>query len=235
MNAKAVDGCKLFRDDEDREMFLAMFARELARSGWTCLAYSLMGTHYHLLLRIENRALSSGFQHLNCGYARWFNASIGGAARSGSGASTDVLVESDAHLLEAARYIALNAPRAGMCARPEDHTWCGYGAAIGDTSPDRSSTRTSCSRLFGTTSGTGTPAPPRVRRGARSAERRALLRPETCQTRVRHRGSARAAARRVVVERRRSCSASEPPAPGRRRRRSCSGRRPPRRSGATAA
>jgi len=39
-------------------MDLAMLQRELSRSAWTCLAYSLMGTHYHLLLRLENCTLS---------------------------------------------------------------------------------------------------------------------------------------------------------------------------------
>ena len=41
------------------------------------------------------------------------------------------MVESDSHRYEASRYIHLNAPRAGMCDRPEEHVWCDYGSTIG--------------------------------------------------------------------------------------------------------
>jgi putative transposase len=65
VNGNAVDGCKLFRDDDDRETFLRLLATELERSEWTCMAYALMSTHYHLVLRPRKTTLSSGFQHLH--------------------------------------------------------------------------------------------------------------------------------------------------------------------------
>ena len=53
VNGNGVDGCKLFRDEEDRQFFLFLLRRELARSGWTCIAYSLMSTHYHVIVKPE--------------------------------------------------------------------------------------------------------------------------------------------------------------------------------------
>src|SRR5581483_3383741 len=136
VTANAVDGCKLFRDDEDRLGFLVLLAREIRRSSWTCLAYSLMGTHYHLLIRLGTCSLSSGLQHLNATYSRTFNRKYGRRGALLQRRFHDVLVESDSHLLELNRYIAWNAPRANLAERPEDYPWCSYGAAIGAAQPD---------------------------------------------------------------------------------------------------
>ena len=46
------------------------------------------------------------------------------------------MIESDRHLFEVVRYIALNAPRARLVAAAEDWPWCSYGAAIGVDPPD---------------------------------------------------------------------------------------------------
>jgi REP element-mobilizing transposase RayT len=126
-----IDDRKLFRDDVDREKFLAFFKDELARSRWTCLAYSIMSTHYHLLIRLETTTLSSGFQRLNGRYAQWFNHRYARRGHLFERRFRDVMAESDSHRCEASRYIHLNAPRAGMCDRPEEHVWCDYGSTIG--------------------------------------------------------------------------------------------------------
>jgi REP-associated tyrosine transposase len=136
VNGNAVDGCKLFRDDDDREFFLRLLAKEIERSEWSCIAYSLMSTHYHLLVRLRKPTLSSGFQHLHAVYARGYNLKWGRRGTLWRRRFHDVLIESEPQLLETIRYIALNAPRANMCDDPEDHVWCSYGAAIGESSPD---------------------------------------------------------------------------------------------------
>ena len=136
VNGNAVDGCKLFRDDDDRESFMRLLATELERSEWTCVAYALMSTHYHLLLRLNKNTLSSGFQHLHSAYARQYNKRWGRRGALWQRRFHDRLIESEPQLLETIRYIALNAKRANMCGAPEDHVWSSYGAAIGEFSPD---------------------------------------------------------------------------------------------------
>jgi hypothetical protein len=110
-----------------------------------------MSTHYHLLLRLQSPTLSSGFQHLNAAYARRFNRKYGRRGALWQRRFHHVLIESDSHLLEVNRYIALNAKRAAMCDRPEDHLWCGYRAAIGDCPPDPIVDESELLGLFGTT------------------------------------------------------------------------------------
>jgi REP element-mobilizing transposase RayT len=136
VNGNAVDGCELFRDDNDRESFLRLLATELERSEWTCIAYALMSTHYHLLLRPRKETLSGGFQHLHAAYAREYNQKWGRRGALWQRRFHDRLIEGDAQLVETIRYIALNGPRANMCKEPEDHACSSYGAAIGVFLPD---------------------------------------------------------------------------------------------------
>jgi hypothetical protein len=126
----------IYRDDEDRELFLQLLGQEIARSEWRCLAYSLMRTHYHLLIHLTKETLSSGFQRLNSRYAQRYNLRHGRRGHLFERRFRDVLVESEAHRFEVSRYIHLNAPRAGVCRLPEQYPWSDYAATIGLVDPD---------------------------------------------------------------------------------------------------
>jgi REP element-mobilizing transposase RayT len=136
VNANALDGMQLFRDEGDRIMFLELLASERLRSSWTILAYTLMTTHYHLLMKLNELTLSSGFQHLHSAYARIYNRRHGRRGVVWQKRFHDELIDSDSHLLEVVRYVALNAPRAQMCDAPEAWSWCSYGASIGRYAAD---------------------------------------------------------------------------------------------------
>lgn len=131
VNANALDGMPLYRDDADRLDFLGLLEAERMRSSWTLLSYTLMTTHYHLLLKLNELTLSSGFQHLHSAYARRYNRRHGRRGVVWKKRFNDELIDSDSHLLEVVRYVALNAPRANMCSEPEAWPWCSYGSAIG--------------------------------------------------------------------------------------------------------
>ena len=136
INANSLHGMPLFRDDLDRARFHAMLTDELEESEWKLLMYTFMTTHYHLLIRIEKRTLGSGFKRLQSRYARSYNKRHGRRGVVWMKRFHDELVQSDWHLLEAVRYIALNAPRARMVEAAEDWPWCSYGSAIGVYWPD---------------------------------------------------------------------------------------------------
>jgi Transposase IS200 like len=131
-----IGNAPIFTSDRDREMFLRYLADEVGRSDWTCLAYSLMRTHYHVLVRLAKTTLSSGFQRLNGRYASYFNREYGRRGVFFERRFRDVLVESEGHRYEVLRYIHLNAPRANACGRPEEHVWCDYASTVGLASPD---------------------------------------------------------------------------------------------------
>lgn len=150
VNAKAVHGTNLFRDDEDRLNFLRRLGLEARASEWTLLAYSLMSTHFHVLMRINKPTLSSGFRRLNGTYAKSYNLRHGRHGALLQRRFYDSMIESDSHLFETIRYIARNATRASVVRAPEDWPWCSYGSTIGAAPSDPLIDEEEVLGLFGT-------------------------------------------------------------------------------------
>ena len=63
----------LFADDTDRERFLTVLARVVARYHLFCHAHCLMGNHYHLLLETPHANLSHAMRQLIGVYSQAFN------------------------------------------------------------------------------------------------------------------------------------------------------------------
>jgi len=122
----------LYRDDVDRIEFLRHLAATTVKTGWTCVAYCLMTTHYHLIVDVDDGVLPVAMHRLNLGYARAFNVRHGmkghvqfrmyGASR----------IRSDGDLLFRYRYVARNPVRAGICATAAEWAWSSFAAAAGD-------------------------------------------------------------------------------------------------------
>jgi REP-associated tyrosine transposase len=117
--------------DGDRRVWLATLADAQERCGWSVYAYSLLGNHYHLLLRTPRPNLSEGMQYLGGAYATRFNVANGVRGHLQQGRYLSKLVTTDEYSLELIRYIALNAWRAGLCRRPEEWPWASYPALLG--------------------------------------------------------------------------------------------------------
>jgi REP element-mobilizing transposase RayT len=149
INANVLEGMQLFRDDVDRGRFHDLLINQIEESEWTLLAYTFMTTHYHLLLKIKKCTLSSGFRRLQSRYARDYNRRHGRRGVVWMKRFHDVPIQSDWHLLETVRYIALNAPRARMAEAAEDWPWCSYGSAIGAHWPDPNVDEKALLALFG--------------------------------------------------------------------------------------
>lgn len=116
----------LFHTDRDHDRFLELFARICGALAWECHAYCLMPNHYHLVVETSTPDLSAGMHRLNSGYAHWFNSRHGLDGHLFQGRFHAVLIESDSHLIELTRYLALNPLRAGLCAKPNRWPWGSY-------------------------------------------------------------------------------------------------------------
>jgi REP element-mobilizing transposase RayT len=125
VTGRAVAGSFLFREDDDRLLFLLLLLRVARRHEWEVHALCLMGTHYHLIVETTQPELSAGFQRLNGRYAQAYNAKYGRAGHVFGARFSSWVVESDAHFAASIRYVLGNPVRAGLCARPEDWRWSG--------------------------------------------------------------------------------------------------------------
>jgi len=94
-------------------------------------AYCLMSNHYHLIVETPEGNLSQIMQHINLGYAAYFNAVHNQVGPLMQGRYKSVLAEKDAYALELSRYVYLNPVRAGAARDIEDYKWSSCRAYLG--------------------------------------------------------------------------------------------------------
>jgi putative transposase len=121
----------IFRNDEDRNDFLALMLGERERCNWIIHDFALMDNHFHLVIETPEANLSKGMQRLEGTYAQRFNKRHDRCGHLFGGRFKSKLVEKESYLLALSRYVALNPVEAGMVERPEDYRWSSYRAKAG--------------------------------------------------------------------------------------------------------
>ena len=127
----------IFRDDDDRRLFLNVLAGAIRRFRWRLHAYVLMGNHYHLLVETPEPNLSRGMHRVNAVYTQRFNQRHERVGHLLQGRFKAILVEKERHLLELVRYVVLNPVRAGLVGNPGEWRWSNYRSTAGLVSPPR--------------------------------------------------------------------------------------------------
>ncbi len=126
ITARGVRRLEIFRDDADRERFLAFLAAAVERFHWELLAFVLMDNHIHLFLRTPEPNISRGMQWLLSRYATWWSRRHDLAGHVFGGRFHTKLVEDDSHFWTVSRYVHRNPVRAGLVRRPEDWPWSSF-------------------------------------------------------------------------------------------------------------
>jgi REP element-mobilizing transposase RayT len=126
----ATGGAHFFVLDTDRRWLLSSFDAICTVREWRCIAYCLMGTHFHLLLQTKQPDLAAGMKALNAGYAQSFNRRHSRRGHFVADRYWSELVLSDRHLRESIRYVALNPVRAGLVTKPEQWPWSSYAQIV---------------------------------------------------------------------------------------------------------
>jgi putative transposase len=122
---------ELYRDDVDRLEFLRHLALASSRPGWTCLAFCLMGSHYHLIVDVEENVLPAAMHSLNLRYARAFNSrhTLRGHVQFDRYGARRIHDSDD--LLGRYTYVANNPVRAGIRRFAHEWMWSSYAGTIG--------------------------------------------------------------------------------------------------------
>lgn len=92
---------------------------------WTCFAYCLMTTHFHLLVGASLEQLSSGMQRLQGPYAQQFNAKYARVGHLFQERFHARVVRDELHFARTSDYIWNNPVHAGLCATAADWPWSG--------------------------------------------------------------------------------------------------------------
>ena len=98
----------IFRDEDDRERFLALLGALVERYRVSLYGYVLMNNHYHLLLQPSEGNLSRAMQWLNVSYSQWFNRRHRRSGHLLQGRFQSIVVEAERWGLELSRYVHLN-------------------------------------------------------------------------------------------------------------------------------
>lgn len=121
----------LHRDDEDRQRFISILAATVEKHRLELHFAVVLGTHHHLLLTTTGPNIAAAMQHLSGIYCQSYNRRHSRKGHLVAGRYGTKLVESEAHGVELAAYLALNPVRAGLVRRPEDWPWSTYASLVG--------------------------------------------------------------------------------------------------------
>jgi REP element-mobilizing transposase RayT len=118
-------------DDELRRFFLCRLGAFAEEYDWFVYAYALMSNHFHLVMEIGTKGISSGMQGLNLNFARASNARFGRINHCLGQRFWSARLKTDSHLYSSIRYTLWNPARAGVGAHPAESNWSSFRASIG--------------------------------------------------------------------------------------------------------
>ena len=128
---RGTDERPIYLDDIDRKTFLTLLGSVVVRHDWTCHAFCLMTTHYHLIVETDQPNLSRGMRRLNGGYAQSFNERHDRRGHVFGGRHSVYVIDREDHFEKSCVYVLENPVRAGLCERPSDWPWSGCPALSG--------------------------------------------------------------------------------------------------------
>jgi putative transposase len=121
----------IFREREDRGLYLNFLGEANRRFGLTICAYCLMTNHVHFVAIPARRdSIWKTFHCCRGPYAVRFNLKYGLAGHLFQGRPFSTVLN-ERHFWSAMRYVERNPVGAGMAARPEDYEWSSAAAHRG--------------------------------------------------------------------------------------------------------
>jgi len=124
---RGVNHCHLFEEDCDYEKMLGLLIKIKDELGIEVHAYCLMSNHVHLLLREKTpQDITTAMRRLLGPYAMWFNKKYQRSGALITNRYKSTCVETDAYLLDAARYIHQNPVSAGIVSNMEHYRWSSF-------------------------------------------------------------------------------------------------------------
>jgi REP element-mobilizing transposase RayT len=131
---RGIDKTDIFRDDQDRNLFLDRLGLTLGEGNSTVYAWALMKNHVHVLFKSGRDGISGVMRRLLTWYAQYFNRRHTRTGHLFENRYKSILCDEDNYLLALVRYIHLNPVRAGIVKTIEEldqYPWSGHRTIIG--------------------------------------------------------------------------------------------------------
>lgn len=125
------NGGRIVRDAIDRAAFRSRLDRVARKYGWEALAWCLMKTHVHFVVRAPEECVSRGMQALNSRHAQCMNRRHGCTGHLFQNRFFSVEVATDAHLVSSIAYVNRNPFAAHVVEAAEDWRDSSYRAMLG--------------------------------------------------------------------------------------------------------
>ena len=128
---QAASGGRIVEDDSDRLGLLGALWKVVSEHRWDCVAYCVLDTHAHLLLRTPEPNLGAGMKLLLGRYAFAHNRRHDLRGHLFGRRYWSRRVDEPHYLRCAALYVDLNPVAAGLCVRPVDFRWSSHRETVG--------------------------------------------------------------------------------------------------------
>jgi putative transposase len=133
ITSKGSKGQTIFRDREDRAVFLNILDNVVSRFSWLVHSYVLMDEHFHLVVEVLEANLSKGMRQLNGVYTQHYNRRHHEDGPIFHGRFKSVLFEKNTYLLPVCRHVVLNPVRLGTPSQLNRYRWSSFRATTGTT------------------------------------------------------------------------------------------------------
>ena len=125
----------IFTDARDRRQFLKIVKVGLKKFNAQCFGYSLMGNHFHLVLKTPDANIDRLMHHIDGLFARYVNWRHDETGHLYEGRYIAILIDDTSYLRNAIAYVLRNPVVAGLVKSAEDWPWSSYRATMGRGSP----------------------------------------------------------------------------------------------------
>ena len=125
--ARGNNKIRLFRRYCDFKLFKCILNKYCKKNSIQIHHYVLMGTHYHILVWVENTSiLATMMKAMHISYQYRYRKKYGYVGHLWHSRFKSIVITSEEHWIQCGRYIELNPVHAGICNDPNDYRWSSY-------------------------------------------------------------------------------------------------------------
>lgn len=120
---RGINGENIFSHESDKGTFLELMEKKARLNAIRVLAFCLMDNHYHLVLENTSGRMSQFFRQLNGHYGLYYRQKTGSRGYVFQNRFYSSLIQDEAYLILAIRYVLQNPVKAGLTAAAISYPW----------------------------------------------------------------------------------------------------------------